>query len=75
MKRIRSSSSSLSDYDPVEDRRSCKPEPKKPLMEDTGLPTMNPLVELEELGENFGLKDLGTLLLSFKRKQQVPSPV
>ena len=29
---------------------------------------MNPLIELEGLGENFGLKDLGTLLLSFKHE-------
>ena len=29
---------------------------------------MNPLVELEGLGENFGLKDLGTLLMSFKHE-------
>ena len=60
------SSSSLSDCDPVENRRSCKPELKYLRLEDTGLPTMNPLVELEGLGENFGLEDLGTLFLSFK---------
>ena len=29
---------------------------------------MNPLVELEGLGKNFGLKDLGTHLLSFKHE-------
>ena len=68
MKRIRNSSSSLSDWAPVEDRRSCKPEPKNLRLEDTGLPAMNPLVELEGLGENFGLKDLGTMLLSFKHE-------
>ena len=47
MKKIRNSSSSLSDCDPVEDRRSRKPEPKNFRLENTGLPTMNPLVEVE----------------------------
>ena len=68
MKRIKNSSSSLSDCDLVEDRRSCKPEPKNLRLEDTSLPTMNPLVELVGLGENVGLTDLGTMLLSFKHE-------
>ena len=72
MKGIMNSLSSLSDCDPVEDKRSQKSE-WKDLQKIFHWKTqarqpMNPLVMLKGLGKNFSLKDRGAPLLSFKHE-------